>query len=35
MVRALAHGAMRHQIDFLWGGTIEIFLVPTIAPRLV
>ena len=35
MVRAFAHGAMGHQIDPLWGGPIELFLVPASAPRLV
>ena len=35
VVRAFAHGAMGHQIDPLWGGPIELFLVPASAPRLV
>ena len=35
MVRAFAHGAMGLRIDPSWGGLIELFLVPTSAPRLV
>ena len=35
VVRAFAHGAMDRRIDPLWGGPIELFLVPTSAPRLV
>ena len=35
VVRAFAHGAMGRRIDPSWGGPIELFLVPTIAPRLV
>ena len=35
MVRAFTHGAMGRQIDPLWGGLIELFLVPVSAPRLV
>ena len=35
MVRAFAHGAMGLRIDPSWGGPIELFLVPTSAPRLV
>ena len=35
MVRAFAHGAMGRRIDPLWGGAIELFLVPASAPRLV
>ena len=35
MVRAFAHGAMGHRIDPLWGGPIELFLVPASAPQLV
>ena len=35
MVRAFAHGAMGCRIDPSWGGPIELFLVPTSAPRLV
>ena len=35
VVREFAHGAMGHQIDPSWGGPIELFLVPTSAPRLV
>ena len=31
MVRAFAHGAMGHRIDPLWGGPIELFLVPASA----
>ena len=34
MVRAFAHGAMGRRIDPLWGGPIELFLVPASAPRL-
>ena len=32
VVRAFAHGAMGHRIDPLWGGPIELFLVPASAP---
>ena len=35
VVRAFAHGAMGRRIDPLWGGPIELFLVPASAPRLV
>ena len=35
VVRAFAHGAMGRRIDPSWGGPIELFLVPAIAPRLV
>ena len=28
VVRAFAHGAMGRRIDSLWGGPIELFLVP-------
>ena len=35
MVRVFAHGAMGRQIDPSWGEPIELFLVPSIAPRLV
>ena len=35
MVRAFANGAMCRRIDPSWGGPIELFLVPTSAPRLV
>ena len=35
VVRAFAHGAMGRRIDPSWGGTIELFLVPASAPRLV
>ena len=31
-VRAFAHGAMGCRIDPLWGGPIELFLVPASAP---
>ena len=34
-VRAFAHGAMDRRIDPSWGGSIELFLVPASAPRLV
>ena len=34
VVRAFAHGAMGRRIDPSWGGPIELFLVPTSAPRL-
>ena len=34
MVRAFTHGAMGRRIDPSWGGPIELFLVPTSAPRL-
>ena len=33
--RAFAHGAMGRRIDPSWSGSIELFLVPTSAPRLV
>ena len=33
--RAFAHGAMGRRIDPSWGGSIELFLVPASAPRLV
>ena len=32
VVRAFAHGAMGRRIDPLWGGSIELFLVPASAP---
>ena len=32
---AFAHGAMGRRIDPSWSGPIELFLVPTSAPRLV
>ena len=35
VVRAFAHGAMGRRIDPSWGGPIELFHVPTSAPRLV
>ena len=35
MVRAFAHGAIGRRIDPSSGGPIELFLVPTSAPRLV
>ena len=35
VVRAFAHGAMVRRIDPSWGGTIELFVVPASAPRLV
>ena len=35
VVRAFARGAMGRRIDPSWGGPIELFLVPTSAPRLV
>ena len=35
MVRAFAHGAMGRRIDPSWGEPIELFLVPSSAPRLV
>ena len=35
VVRAFAHGAMGRPIDPSWGGSIELFLVPASAPRLV
>ena len=35
VVRAFAHGAMGRRIDPSWGGSIELFLVPASAPRLV
>ena len=31
MVRVFAHGAMGRRIDPLWGGPIELFLVPVSA----
>ena len=33
--RAFAHGAMGRRIDTSWGGPIELFIVPSSAPRLV
>ena len=33
--RAFAHGAVGRRIDPSWGGSIELFLVPASAPRLV
>ena len=35
VVRAFAHGAIGRRIDPSWGGSIELFLVPASAPRLV
>ena len=35
MVRAFAHGAMGRRIDPSLSGSIELFLVPASAPRLV
>ena len=35
VVRAFAHGAMGRRIDPSWGGSIELFLVPASASRLV
>ena len=35
VVRAFAHGAMGRRIDPLWCRPIELFLVPSNAPRLV
>ena len=35
VVRAFAQGAMGRRIDPSWGGSIELFLVPASAPRLV
>ena len=35
MVRVFTHGAMGRRIDPSRGGTIELFLVPASAPRLV
>ena len=35
MVRAFAHGAIGRRIDPSWGGSIQLFLVPASAPRLV
>ena len=35
MVRAFAHGAMGRRINPMWGGSIELFLVPASAPQLV
>ena len=35
VVRAFTHGAMGRRIDPSWGKPIELFLVPTSAPRLV
>ena len=32
VVRAFAHGAMGRRIDPLWGGPIELFVVPASAP---
>ena len=34
VVREFAHGAMGRPIDPSWGGPIELFLVPSSAPRL-
>ena len=34
MGRAFAHGVMGHWIDS-YGGTIELFIIPAGAPRLV
>ena len=35
VVRAFAHGKNGRRIDPSWGGSIELFLVPASAPRLV
>ena len=35
VVIAYAHGVMGRRIDPSWGGPIELFLVPSSAPRLV
>ena len=35
VVRAFARGAMGRRIDPSWGEPIELFLVPSSAPRLV
>ena len=35
VVRAFAHGAMGRRIDPSWGESIELFLVPAMALRLV
>ena len=35
LVREFAHGALGRRIDLSWGGSIELFLVPASAPRLV
>ena len=35
MVRAFAHDVMGRWIDPLWGGPIELFLVPASEPQLV
>ena len=35
VVRAFAYGAMGRRINPLWGGPIELFLVPGSAPQLV
>ena len=35
VVRAFVHGAMGRRIDALWGGPIELFLIPAGAPQLV
>ena len=35
VVRAFAHVAMGRRIDPSWGESIELFLVPASAPRLV
>ena len=35
VIRAFTHGAMGRRIDPSWGEPIELFLIPTSAPRLV
>ena len=35
VVSVFAHGVMDRRINPSWGGPIELFLVPTSAPRLV
>ena len=35
VVKVFAHGAMGHRINPSWGRPIELFLVPSSAPRLV
>ena len=35
VVRAFVHGAMGRRIDPSWGEPIELFLLPSSAPRLV
>ena len=35
VVKTFAHGAMGRRIDPSWGGSIELFLVPSSSPRLV